>query len=301
MFIIKDDSSRKTMYYFSCGWLFILTFIEIVNYLITDSAMLFMVHPIPIGTLVILLLSGPLFILVSDQKRQKMFGAILVIMGLILVAISNKRGTYLAISGMAVAWIYYRYIRTTNYTIIALLICLMVIIIGWNHSKYLDNKIPHHSTILHRLELYPFALHVYLKHPFWGIGLRSYSHESYLKDYQVHNKTLDTFNKTVIKLQTFDNIALTGFVELGSIMTICYLGLIFLIIYRYCRNTQPFSLNHKKEFVLLLPLLGLAIHSMTYDSLLFPQINWLFHVQLGILGGFSKAGHQGSASPMPVE
>ena len=169
-----------------------------------------------------------------------------------------------------------------------------------NTIRLLDENIPYHNSILHRLELYPFSLHIYQKHPFLGTGLRAFSHESYLIDYEVHNKSLDTFNETVIKLQTFDNMILTGLVELGSIMTICYLGLILYIIVRYCRITQPFSLNHKKEFVLLLPLLGLAIHSMTYDSLMFPQINWLFHVQLGILAGFSQAEPQGPASPTPV-
>ena len=186
------------------------------------------------------------------------------------------------------AWIYYSYIRGSVYVITLLLISIVGLFIGWQYYRALDKKIPYHNSILHRLELYPFALHVYKKHPFFGTGLRAFSHDIYLKDYQVHNQSLDSFSVTVNKLQTFDNMALTGFVELGSIMTICYLGLIFYIIFRYCRNTQPFSLNHKKEFVLLLPLLGLAIHSMTYDSLIFPQINWLFHVQLGILAGFSK-------------
>jgi O-antigen ligase len=288
MLIIADDSSRKIMYFISCCWLFILTSIEIINYLITGSDLLFMSNPIPIGTFVILLMFGPLYILVSGQKIMKFISAVLIIMGLILIIVANKRGTYLAIAGMVLAWIYYRYMRKSIYAIIASIICLTIIVIGSKYFKTLNKEIPNHFTILHRLELYPFALHIYQKHPFFGTGLRAFSHESYLGDYQINNKSLDIFNQTVIQLQTFDNMALTGFVELGSIMAICYLGLIFFIVYRYCRNTQPFSLNNKKEFVLLLPLLGLAIHSMTYDCLMFPQINWLFHVQLGILGGFSK-------------
>jgi O-antigen ligase len=243
---------------------------------------------------------GPLFMLVSGQKRMKLFSIFLLIMGLILIIIANKRGIYLAIAGMTAAWIYYRYIRTSFYAIIILIICLTILAVGWNYHKLLDKNIPYHNSILHRLELYPFSLHIFQKHPLLGTGLRAFSHESYLTDYQVHNKSLDTFNRAVIKLQTLDNMILTGFVELGSIMTICYLGLILYIIVKYCHITQPFSLNHKKEFVLLLPLLGLAIHSMTYDSLIFPQINWLFHVQLGILAGFSEGEPQGPASPMPV-
>jgi len=289
MFIITDDSSRDIIYYLSCAWLFVITFIEIANYFITGGNLLFMDNPIPLGTLVILLLVGPLFMLVSGRKKMKLISALLIIAGVILIALTKKRGTFLAAGGMALAWVYYRYIRKSIYAIITLLICLTVIGFGANYYKSLDKNIPHHFTILHRLELYPFALHVYLKHPFFGTGLRAYSHESYLKDYELHNKSLDTFDKTVIDLQTFDNMVLTGFVELGSIMTLCYFGLISIIIYRYCRKTKPFSPNHQKEFILLLPLFGLAIHSLTYDALIFSPINWLFHVQLGILGGFSKA------------
>jgi hypothetical protein len=82
---------------------------------------------------------------------------------------------------------------------------------------------------------------------------------------------------------------ITAFVELGTLMTLAYLGLISYVIVNYWQNMRSFSPNHKAPFIPLLPLIGLAIHSLTYDSLIFPQINWLFHVQLGILAGYGKA------------
>ena len=297
MLIITSHNSRKIFYYFSCVWLFIVTCVEILNYYITGSDWIFMHNPIPIGTLVILLMVGPLYILVSGQKRKKLIGAILICMGLMLIVIANKRGTYVAIAGMALAYVFYRYVRAYIYAVIALLLCLMVMAFGWNYYKFLNKDILNHFSILHRLELYRFAWHVYTNKPFWGIGLRAYSHGKYLINYQIHNKSLDKFNETVINLQTFDNMAVTVFVELGSIMALFYFSLILLIIYRYCRNTQPFRLNHEKEFILLMPILGLGIHSMTYDSLIFPQINWLFHVQLGILTAFSKESHLRTSLP----
>jgi len=45
----------------------------------------------------------------------------------------------------------------------------------------------------------------------------------------------------------------------------------------------------------LLVLFGLLSISMSYDSLLFPPINWLFHVQLGIMAGY-YASNQASGS-----
>ena len=105
MFVITDDRSRNNLYYLSCVLLFVITILEIANYFITGRDLLSMNHPIPLGTLVILLMVGPLFMLLSGQKRMKLFSIFLVIMGLILVIIANKRGIYLAIAGMTAAWI----------------------------------------------------------------------------------------------------------------------------------------------------------------------------------------------------
>jgi len=300
MFVISEDKYRILVYYICCGWLLIIGVTEIINYLFTDNDLVFIYHTIPLGTLIILLFIGPLYLLVSASKKLKLFSIFVLTLGLIVVALANKRGTFLSIGGMALAWIYYRYIRGSAYIIILLFASIVGIFAGWQYYKSLDKDIPYHNSILHRLELYPFSFHIYQKHPFFGTGLRAFSHNIYLKDYQMHNKSLDSFGATVNKLQTFDNMIVTGLVEMGSIMTICYLGLIFYIISRYCWKTQPFSLNHQKAFILLLPLLGLAIHSMTYDSLIFPQINWLFHVQLGILAGYSTGEHEGPASPMQM-
>jgi O-antigen ligase len=40
------------------------------------------------------------------------------------------------------------------------------------------------------MELYNFALHVWKAHPIMGIGLRSFTLDQYLHDYQLHNKDL---------------------------------------------------------------------------------------------------------------
>ena len=71
--------------------------------------------------------------LVSAQKRLKIMGVFLVITGLILIGLTHKRGTLLAIAGMALALICYRYIRISVYVIILLLLslnfCLVVAIL----------------------------------------------------------------------------------------------------------------------------------------------------------------------------
>ena len=141
-------------------------------------------------------------------------------------------------------------------------------------------------TILHRLELYNFALHIWASRPILGIGLRPFSQEKYLTDYQPQTTALHDFPYAVATLQTFDNMVLTALVELGSLMTLLYLGLVIGIVVRYCRqlwlSPKPSTLGWYRVLVLL----GFAVHSLSYDSLLFPPVNWLFHVQLGIMAGY---------------
>jgi hypothetical protein len=38
--------------------------------------------------------------------------------------------------------------------------------------------------------------------------------------------------------------------------------------------------------LLLTPLFGFFIHSMTFDSLIYPHLNWLFHSYLGLMANF---------------
>ena len=125
--------------------------------------------------------------------------------------------------------------------------------------------------------------------PLMGIGLRPFTHEKYLTDYQLHNQDLREFPQAVATLQTFDNMLLTAMVELGSLMTLLYLVLIVGIVVRYCRKLWSSPEPSILGWYRLLVLFGFAIHSLSYDSLLFPSVNWLFHVQLGIMAGYQAS------------
>jgi len=158
--------------------------------------------------------------------------------------------------------------------------------------KPLDPEIPSHFNILHRLELNHFAWHVFQRHPLLGTGYRPHSLPDYLADYPQMNQNLKDFVPTVRKKTTLDNMYLTFLVEFGSLMTLAYLTLIGYVGARYFRWRKLSGYLRREDLVRLLPLVGLAIHSATYDSLTFPQINWLFHVQLGMLTAYPKEGER---------
>ncbi|MCX5893174.1 MAG: hypothetical protein NTW80_09425 [Deltaproteobacteria bacterium] len=166
---------------------------------------------------------------------------------------------------------------------------MLIPIKGADIFKSLDPDVPSQASILQRLELYSFALDIWKQHPRMGIGLRAMTHAKYLETYNQNNAQLISFNYSVRKLQTFDNMLITSFVELGTLMTLLYLSLIIYIVFKYWQKLQTYQHYPKAEVYRGLVLLGVAIHSMTYDSLLFPPINWLFHVNLGIMAAYNNA------------
>ncbi len=255
---------------------------------------LFTGNPIPEGTLIILLSLGPLGLMGDAETKWKAVGWLLLLLGFVLILLTERRGTVVAATVMLLAWVFHRQPRWGG-VLLAGFLALAVILPfrGWAPFKPLDQNVPSHFNILHRLELYPFAWHVFRGHPLLGIGFRPHNLDSYLAGYQQHNKELANFASTVKEKTTLDNMYLTACVELGSLMTFVYVGLIGTIIVRYLRRIKLKSDLRRDEWVRLLPLVGLMVHSFTYDSLTYPQINWLFHAQLGILAGFQSPWQKG--------
>ena len=292
LFLINTPRRRQMFDWFCAGALGIIILVEMIFFLVQGKYgpgvfQFFVLHLIPLGTLIILLSSGPVRLTISKNSPAKLLGWLLFLLGGTLIYLTHKRGTLLALAVMLAVWVLYL-VRRRKYLLIsmALIIALAASLQAQRRFARLDPNIPRDVAILHRLELYPFALHIWKTHPVMGIGLRSFTHEQYLPDYQLHNQDLHEFPQTVASLQTLDNMLLTGLVELGTVMTLFYLGLIVYILVKYCRRLRSWPESSPLDWYRVLVLLGFAIHSLTYDSLLFPPVNWLFHVQLGIMAGY---------------
>jgi O-antigen ligase len=298
MFLLTDQRRRNGFDGLCCGALAIIASVEIITWLIQGNKgfriwQVFLLHAIPLGTLIILLSPGPIGLLLSKNFRAKLFGWLLVLSGVILIFLTHKRGTWVALAAMlAVAMIYlarrHKYLIVTLLLIFALILSMQI----RRQLARLDPNIPRYVSVLHRLELYNYALHVWKAHPIMGIGLRSFTLDRYLHDYQLRNKDLHDFPQAVATLHTLDNMLLTAIVELGSLMTLLYLGLLFLILGRYGRKLWAAPESHPLGWYRMLVLLGFLIHSLSYDSLLFPPVNWVFHVQLGIMAGYHASAKE---------
>ena len=300
MFLLTDRRRRDRFDWFCGACLGIIASVELLGfwvrgYDVPSSFQIFSLHPIPLGTLLILLSPGPIHLIRSTNFGMRLSGWLLVLLSGSIIALSEKRGTVVALGVMFLAWLGYHYRRRRYLILTALMITMLILpIIGMRLAAHLDPKIPSDSSILQRLELYPFAWHVWQSHPVMGIGLRPYTHQKYLVDYQQHDQDLGFFPQTVTSLQTFENMTLTGFVELGTVMMLAYLGLVIAILTRYCRTLRSQPESPPIDWYRVLVLIGFAVHSLSYDSLLFPPVSWLFHVQLGIMAGYTAPERGGA-------
>ncbi len=245
-------------------------------------------NPIPTGTLVILLSSGPLWLIASRNSLQVLLGSVLAASGAGLILLTRKRGAFLAACLMVAVWAVRKRSKIALLAIPPLIVLFVAIPLKHiNLSNLMDPKDSANLSHLERMEWYSFAFHIFEKHPFLGVGLRSFTQHDYLSDYNQRNKELKNFAEVTKQLQTFDNMYLTLLVEFGGIFSLFYFCLIAWVCIRFYRAYQTCPEYERNRIYRVLPLLAFAFHSITYDSLMFEPINWLFHVQMGILASIN--------------
>ncbi|MBI5572504.1 MAG: hypothetical protein HY914_21350 [Desulfomonile tiedjei] len=155
-------------------------------------------------------------------------------------------------------------------------------------AAYYASHLSHRGLLQYqeyRLESYPFSWHIAKQHPVLGIGLRS-PRDEFLEGYRVKLPAYgrDTFEREVKYLVTSENVFLTFMSGLGLPFLILYaLALVVLLarLFRLLAKPPPYMVFH--PLVLLVPLTGSILHLFTTDALLYPQVNWFFHVLLGLI------------------
>jgi hypothetical protein len=146
------------------------------------------------------------------------------------------------------------------------------------------------------------------KNPVWGVGfdanLRYYfddydlmlpdliTRESYWTDYhgREFSKGVLQAGKKIKNWETrykghnsLENIALTFLVQMGILFSIVYFGgvpYIFTVFFK--RFNVPPQKTLSGLFLIAI-LIGFAFISCTFDTLRFPNLNWVFHSLLGLM------------------
>ncbi len=143
------------------------------------------------------------------------------------------------------------------------------------------------EEIYYRVESYPFSLHVAAKHPWLGVGLRA-PRTAFLDDYTLSypHVTRQAFQESLENIVTAENIFLTMLTGAGlpflllyaaSLLTV-YVRLACCVVRRRARDGLPL-------LAIFLPLTAGLVYSLLYDSLLYPEVSWLFHLLAGLAAG----------------
>jgi hypothetical protein len=141
-----------------------------------------------------------------------------------------------------------------------------------------------------RVENYVFAAVVWAKNPVFGTGLHA-PLSPYLKGYRpvvyTNEKGL-TYARYIQQAKTLENILLVGFAEMGTLFSVAYIILVAITVKNMFIHAKTHPGKRLQAVLLLAPLVGFFVHSMTFDSIIYPHLNWLAHSLLGMAANFSK-------------
>ena len=132
MFLVNDPRRRQMFDWFCAGALGVIILVEMISYVVRGKYgpgvfQVFVLHPIPLGTLIILLSSGPVRLIVSKNSTAKLLGWLLVLLGGILIFLTHKRGTWIALAAMLAVWMLYL-VRRRRYLVISILLVIALIL-----------------------------------------------------------------------------------------------------------------------------------------------------------------------------
>lgn len=248
-------------------------------------------NPIPAGSLLILLSTGPLLLFSKTKFTwQKVLLFSFLLLGILLIFLIGQRGPIATILVMGLIWGTRKRQALAIFTLTLLALIgvgyLFKDVIPMQYKKQLLKK----ETILVRLEFYNVAWQVIKDKPFWGVGfnapIKKYVPDSYKpKFYPTDSKY--TFPSIITGVETFDNMALFFLGQTGLLFSGVYGYLIFYLIKNWRQKINENADIKQQSLLLLTVLIGFAIHSMTYDSLRYPHLNWLFHSLLGLMANYS--------------
>ena len=131
------------------------------------------------------------------------------------------------------------------------------------------------------------------KNPVWGLGFGG-DLDPYFYDYNLRQGSYFSkkrYKEYIKSLNTFENIVLTYAIEWGCLFAIIYFGGITYIVVTYIMTTKKPAIRGINGVIAVAVVISFSVLSLTFDTLRFPNINWLFHSLLGLLVNFSGKQH----------
>ncbi len=282
------NSRARQGIFFGIIWMcfVVFCFLGTYDFLSNHKILLFANNTSPASSIVLLTSAAPLFLMTDSGKSGKIIQTLFLMLGILIMLAIGKRGGVLGLAGMALMVIFLSRGKKKWFIIVmALIITAGGFLLSNELPSALSRNLVTSNSSINRIERYFLALHVFKERPVLGIGLHV-PLTKYLKDYDEKieiNRVERHFKKQIVINRNFENILLMGFVEMGTVFTLLYIFLVMWIIKKNYKFAQVKKQSRYQAGIILVPMFGFFLHSLTYDSLLFPNLNWLFHSYLAVL------------------
>ena len=123
---------------------------------------------------------------------------------------------------------------------------------------------------------------------------------NFYQDYQQYFPEkihLSEYVQFIEQINALENMALTMFVEMGGLLGGTYIMLVLFCCLRLAQVIKKTPDQRYNLGFIMAGLIGFLVHSMTYDSLRFPNLNWIFHSTLGMMLGLTNYYSKITESP----
>jgi len=240
-------------------------------------------NPHPLANRVLLLWFAPLSLLFGGGLAAWGLAATLLAGSYLVFYLSMLRSAMLIPPVLAVVSTFFRYLKLR--WLLALLVPVIVVAVLFFLQLPYEKMARDHEPTYYRAESYPFSLNVVLKNPILGVGPRA-PRDEFLEDYRIVYPyvTMEQFAGSVRRVTTAENTFLTFMTDLGipfvALYSVCVAVLLVRLI-QAIRRPSGSPVIH--PLALFLPISAALIHYQVLDGLYHPQLNWFFHVLLGLI------------------
>jgi hypothetical protein len=291
-FLFKSKQAQKGFFYL-CSFCFVVflvigsfEFIQQIN-VPGKRILLFSSNPIPAGSLLILLSIGPLILAAQAENRWEIFfWTSCLLIGILLIFLIAQRGPILAL----IVMVFVGAMICRNGAWVLILVALVLAGIGYQYRDsalfLYKEKLLKKETVLVRMEFYFIALDVMREKPVFGLGFNSPLSRFVPYDYKPRIYSQyggSAFSAMTRGIEVFDNMFLSFMGEMGGLFALSYLGFLAYALKNIGLVRSENANVRTHTSLLLIVLAGFLLHSLTFDSLKYPHLNWIFHSLLGLM------------------
>jgi hypothetical protein len=225
----------------------------------------------------------------SGSRRARLAGIALLCLGYVVLLLLAKHhgmeSVLLIPAGLLAAALCLR--NWSRWQLVAMLFLVFIASLSLSNQLHRrgESLARDHQAVAYRIENVYFSWEIATAHPWLGIGLWA-PRDSYLETHEIRypHVTQETFAQWTRELRTSENTVLTLLADLGFPFVILYGTGVGILLWRLLRaSVAGGSILPFHPLVLLLPLTAEALHLQVCDALFQPQINWFFHVLLGMV------------------